>query len=261
MTPHGEERRTIASASVVQENVRTLKDGQVIVPLPQHVAIIMDGNGRWARQRHLPRLAGHRAGTQNIRRIIQGFHEYGIKYLTLYAFSTENWSRPVEEVTGLFQILQEVIDRETQALHEAGVRIQHLGSMRNVPLDLQDAIGRGIRLTQNNTGMVLNIAFNYGGRAEIVEAVQRIVRDGVRPEDITSDLIGRYLYTHDIPDPDLVIRTAGEMRLSNFLISQAAYAEYYTTDTLWPDFDLEELRLALATYSQRQRRFGGHDSR
>ena len=247
-------------ASLPGSQVRQRARQGEINPTPRHIAIIMDGNGRWAKQRHLPRLAGHRAGTQNIRRILQACYDYGVEYVTLYAFSTENWARPLEEVRGLFQILREVIDRETQALHEAGVQIRHIGSMENVPQDLQDSIHRGIELTKNNQDMVLNIAFNYGGRAEIVEAVRRLMREGVPADDVDADLIGKYLYTSDSPDPDLVIRTAGEMRLSNFLIWQAAYAEYYTTETLWPDFDLEALRAALTVFSQRQRRFGGRES-
>lgn len=244
----------------VQERSRARTRQGEITPIPRHIAIIMDGNGRWAKKRHLPQLAGHRAGTQNIRRLLQSCYDYGIEYVTLYAFSTENWSRPLEEVRGLFQILREVIDRETQALHEAGVQIRHIGTMENVPADLRDSIYRGLELTRNNRDMVLNIAFNYGGRAEIIEAVQKVVRDGVPAEQINAGLISTYLYTADCPDPDLVIRTAGEMRLSNFLIWQAAYAEYYTTETLWPDFDLEALRKALIAFSQRQRRFGGRES-
>jgi undecaprenyl diphosphate synthase len=228
-----------------------------IEPSPEHVAIIMDGNGRWARQRHLPTLAGHRAGTQNIRRIIQAFADYGIPCLTLYAFSTENWGRSRDEVQGLFNLLGEVIERETKALHEAGVQVRHIGSEERVPADLRAAIRRGVELTSGNSKMILNIAFNYGGRQEVADAVRRIVRDGVPADRIDADLIGRYLYTAGLPDPDLIIRTGGEMRLSNFLIWQAAYAEYYSTETLWPDFDLDEVRAALLAYSRRQRRFGG----
>lgn len=234
-----------------------MAEPEQITPLPTHVAIVMDGNGRWAGQRRLPRLAGHRAGTENIRRIIRAFSDYGVQYLTLYAFSTENWTRPSEEVRGLFGILREVIDRETRALHEAGVQIRHLGSLEGVPADLAAAIGRGVRLTQGNNKLVLCIAFNYGGRLEIVEAVRAIFRAGVSPEQIDADLISKHLYTAGIPDPDLIIRTAGEMRLSNFLIWQAAYAEYYSTPTLWPDFDLEEVRAALLAFSRRERKFGG----
>ena len=225
--------------------------------LPAHVAIIMDGNGRWASQRHLPRLAGHRAGTDNIRRIVRSLNDSGVKYLTLYAFSTENWSRPSDEVLGLFGILREVIDREARALHEAGVQIRHIGSLENIPPELVTAIQRALQLTEDNDKMVLSIAFNYGGRMELVEAVRRIAREGIPAEQIDSELISSYLYTAGLPDPDLIIRTAGEMRLSNFLIWQAAYAEYYTTPTLWPDFGPEEALVALHAYSDRQRKFGG----
>ena len=233
---------------------------QAIAPLPDHVAIIMDGNGRWARQRHLPTNAGHRAGTQNARRVIQGFADYGIRHLTLFAFSAENWGRSQAEIGALFSLLREVIDKETGSLHEAGVQVRHLGSMERVPRQLREAIQRGVELTRNNQKMILNIAFNYGGRQELVSAVQRIVQDGIPPEAIDSALINRYLYTSELPDPDLIIRTGGEMRLSNFLIWQAAYAEYYSTPTLWPDFDLGDVQAALLAYSRRERRFGGRDS-
>ena len=251
----GPERRA-ASGAALQEPWPSASGESAISPLPTHVAIIMDGNRRWAKQRHLPLLAGHRAGAENIHAIIQAFNDYGVKYLTIYAFSTENWSRPLKEVHGLFQILRRIIDRETKALHAAGVQVRHLGSLEDVPSNLRTSITRGIQLTRHNDKMVLSIAFNYGGRTEIVDAVQRIVRDSVAPEAIDSALISRYMYTTDLPDPDLIIRTAGEMRLSNFLIWQAAYAEYYSTATLWPDFDLEEIRAALLAYSHRKRRFG-----
>jgi len=228
-----------------------------ISPLPNHVAIIMDGNGRWAKQRGLPRLAGHDAGTNNVRRIIDRFNNYKIKYLTLYAFSTENWSRPDEEVNGLIHILARMIDRETKALHERGVRLFHLGKADSLSEELQAKVNKAIELTKNNTGITLSIAFDYGGRAEILDAVRRIVRDGIRPEDITEALFSSYLYTPNIPEPDLIVRTAGEMRLSNFLIWQSAYSEYYATPTLWPDFKDEEVDKALIAYSRRERRFGG----
>ena len=228
-----------------------------ISPLPNHVAIIMDGNGRWAKQRGLPRLAGHDAGTNNVRRIIDRFNNYKIKYLTLYAFSTENWSRPDEEVNGLIHILARMIDRETKALHERGVRLFHLGKADSLSEELQAKVNKAIELTKNNTGITLSIAFDYGGRAEILDAVRRIVKDGIRPEDITESLFSSYLYTPNIPEPDLIIRTAGEMRLSNFLIWQSAYSEYYATPTLWPDFKDEEVDKALIAYSRRERRFGG----
>lgn len=227
-----------------------------ITPLPVHVAIIMDGNGRWAKQRGLPRLAGHRAGTDNIRRVISGFAKYGVKYLTLYAFSTENWGRPQDEVRGLLRILEEVIHRETRYLHENGVRLCHLGELDGLLPGLQKTVRDAVELTKDNTRMTVNVAFNYGGRAEVLTAVKRILQAGVTPDNISEALFSGYLYTAGIPDPDLIIRTAGEMRLSNFLIWQSAYAEYYSTPTYWPDFDEAEIEKALVTYSQRQRRFG-----
>jgi len=228
-----------------------------VSPLPQHVAIIMDGNGRWAQQRGLPREAGHRAGTENIRRVVEGFAKYGVAYLTLYAFSTENWSRPQAEIRALFRILSEVIDRETANFHEKGVRLRHLGRLEGLSRRLQQAVRHAIELTKDNTGMTLSIAFNYGGRAEILDAVQCLIREGVPPDKVDEAVLGRYLYTAGLPDPDLIIRTAGEMRLSNFLIWQAAYSEYYVTPTFWPDFGEEETEKALIAYSQRRRRFGG----
>ncbi|MCX5995126.1 MAG: isoprenyl transferase [Chloroflexi bacterium] len=238
-----------------------VKSSAVIVnktsPLPNHVAIIMDGNGRWAKQRGLPRLAGHEAGTNNVRRVVDRFNNYKVKYLTLYAFSTENWRRPDEEVNGLIHIFARMIDRETKALHEKGVRLFHLGKADSLSEELQAKVNKAIELTNNNTGITLSIAFDYGGRAEILDAVRRIVRDGIRPEDITESLFSSYLYTPNVPEPDLIIRTAGEMRLSNFLIWQSAYSEYYSTPTLWPDFKDEEVDKALIAYSRRERRFGG----
>jgi undecaprenyl diphosphate synthase len=228
-----------------------------ITKIPLHVAIIMDGNGRWAQQRGLPRVAGHRAGTENIRRIIESFADYKVKYLTLYAFSTENWKRPEAEVRSLLDILSEVIDRETTNLHENGVRLRHIGRLDGLSEQLQEAVRRALELTKNNTRITVSIAFNYGGRAEIVDAVKKIVQDGLPAETIDEDTICRYLYTAELPDPDLIIRTAGEVRLSNFLIWQAAYSELYSTPTYWPDFGKEEIQRALVAYSQRARRFGG----
>jgi undecaprenyl diphosphate synthase len=215
----------------------------------------MDGNGRWAQRRGLPRLAGHRAGTENIRRVLTGCVEFGVKILTIYAFSTENWKRPEDEVKGLMSIFARVIDRELNELHKQGVQLRHVGRLEGISPKLQAKVQRAIELTQNNDRIVLNVAFNYGGRAEIVDAVRRIVRDGVPAEEVTEDTISHYLYTH-CPDPDLIIRTSGEFRTSNFLLWQAAYAEYYVTPTYWPDFDKEELYQALLAYSQRERRFG-----
>ncbi|MBI4498354.1 MAG: di-trans,poly-cis-decaprenylcistransferase [Chloroflexi bacterium] len=227
-----------------------------IAPLPRHVAIIMDGNGRWAKRRGLPRLAGHRAGTENIHAIVECFLDFGIEYLTIYAFSTENWLRPAEEVMGLFGILEEVIHHEAYALHRLGVQVRHVGRLEGIKPSLQETIRWATNLTKDNTRMVLSVAFNYGGRRELVDAVRRIVAAGVLPADIDENVVGSYLYTCDIPDPDLIIRTGGEMRLSNFLIWQAAYAEYYATPVFWPDFGPDEVRKALLEYSQRQRRFG-----
>lgn len=228
-----------------------------ISPLPQHVAIIMDGNGRWAKQRGLPRFAGHKAGTDNVHHVVERFNDYQVKYLTLYAFSTENWRRPDEEVNGLLRILAEMIDRETQALHKKNVRLFHLGRVESLPKDLQAKVHKAIELTKDNTGITLSIAFDYGGRAEILNAIRRIINDGIPAEQITESLFSKYLYTSNVPEPDLIIRTAGEMRLSNFLIWQAAYSEFYITPTLWPDFGDAEIEKALVAYSQRERRFGG----
>ena len=224
--------------------------------VPRHLAIIMDGNGRWAQQRHLPRLAGHHAGERNLTRIVRACADLGIETLTVYAFSTENWGRPQAEVNGLMALFADASERETLNLHRNGVRVRHVGNMDCVSPHLRDAIQRAVDLTRHNTRITLNVAFNYGGRAEIVEAVRRIVAEGTPPEAIDEDVISRYLYTADVPDPDLVIRTAGEMRLSNFLIWQAAYSEYYATSTLWPDFSEEDLYAAVQAYSSRCRKFG-----
>ena len=227
-----------------------------IAHIPNHVAIIMDGNGRWARQRRLPRLAGHRAGTENIRHVIECFAEYGVNYLTLFAFSTENWSRPQREVRGLLRILEAVIDQEVINLHQKGAKLRHIGRLDRLSPGLQRAVHHAIELTKDNTGITLCLAFDYGGRTEIVDALKRILCEGIPPEKIDEALLSSYLYTADLPDPDLIIRTGGEMRLSNFLLWQAAYSEYYSTPTFWPDFDREEIERALVAYGQRERRFG-----
>ncbi|MBI3978158.1 MAG: di-trans,poly-cis-decaprenylcistransferase [Chloroflexi bacterium] len=227
--------------------------------MPRHAAIIMDGNGRWARQRGLPRLTGHRAGTENIRRVIEGFATAGVEYLTLYAFSTENWNRPTEEVQGLIQILGDVIHRETENLHRQGARLRHIGRLAGLSPELQQAVRDAIERTRENRRINVNVAFNYGGRSEILDAVGAAIRDGVDPASLDEARFSRYLYTAGLPDPDLIIRTAGEERLSNFLIWQAAYAEYYVTPVFWPDFDEAEIEKALAAYARRKRRFGGLD--
>lgn len=225
--------------------------------VPRHIAIIMDGNGRWARQRRLPRLAGHRAGTENIRRIVTECAAQGVQYLTLYAFSTENWSRPSAEVDGLMHILSDFIDRETVNLHREGARLRHLGRLENISATLQQKIADAIEMTRANTRITLAVAFNYGGRADIVDAVRELVARGATPEEITEESISDHLSTRGMPDPDLIIRTSGEWRLSNFLIWQAAYSEYWTTPVYWPDFSPEHLRQAIDDYGQRERRFGG----
>ena len=232
-----------------------------ITSVPRHIAFIMDGNGRWAEHRGLPRLEGHRAGVKNIRPIIKYLDTQGVRFLTLYAFSTENWNRPDDEVHGLFHLLENVIGREARELHKNGVKIKHIGRLEGLSPALQKSINRALRLTQNNKGMTLGVALNYGGRAEILDAVRHLMADGVPPQDINEKLFWDYLYTSGFPEVDIVIRTGGEIRTSNFLIWQAAYSEYYFTPVLWPDFNEEELGKALLTYSRRQRRFGGLQAR
>jgi undecaprenyl diphosphate synthase len=224
--------------------------------VPQHIAIIMDGNGRWARARGLPRLAGHRAGTENLRRIIEACVELGVKYLTIYAFSTENWGRPEDEVKGLMGIFDEVFNRELTELHRQGARLRHIGRLEGVRKSLREKVLKGMEVTKNNTRLVLSVAFNYGGRDEIVQAIKAMLEDGIKSEDVSEELISRYLYTAEIPDPDLVIRTSGEQRISNFLIWQAAYAEWVFPDTLWPDFGREQLIAAIEEFNRRERRYG-----
>jgi len=224
--------------------------------LPNHIGIIMDGNGRWAVSRGLPRIAGHHAGVENVRRILRQSAEYGIKVLTIYAFSTENWRRPADEVSGLMRLLGITIQRELKDLHKNGVRIIHSGRLDEINRHLRDQITHAVDYTQHNERITLNVAFNYGGRAEILDAMRRALADGVSPDELTEEQFGRYLYTGGLPDPDLIIRTGGEWRLSNFMIWQAAYAEYYTTPTFWPDFDEKELDKALLEFAARERRFG-----
>lgn len=232
-------------------------DDSEISPIPTHVAIIMDGNARWAGQRHLGRLEGHRIGTENVRRVVETFAKYKVKYLTLYAFSTENWKRPKTEVRGLMQILSRVIKNETKALHEKGVKLRHLGRLNKLSEKMQKQIQEAIDLTKNNTRMTLSIAFDYGGRSEIIDAVKSIVAEGLSAAVIDEDLLSGRLYSDGLPDPDLIIRTGGEMRLSNFLLWQSAYSELYFTPVPWPEFDEEEVKRALLAYSKRERRFGG----
>lgn len=231
-------------------------EANTITRLPKHIAIIMDGNGRWAAQRGLPRLAGHRAGTENLRRVIRACVEFGVQYMTIYAFSTENWGRPKEEVDGLLHILEDVIDKELNELHEEGVQLRHIGHLDALPDVLREKVLKAVNMTRGNERLVLSLAFNYGGRDEIVCAIQEMIKKGVRSEDITQEVVSQHMFTAGIPDPDLIVRTSGEMRISNFLIWQGAYAEWYVTQTLWPDFDRDELHKALVEYSSRDRRYG-----
>ncbi|MBP7228242.1 MAG: isoprenyl transferase [Longilinea sp.] len=224
--------------------------------VPRHIAIIMDGNGRWAAARGLPRLAGHRAGTENLRNVIRACVEFGVSYLTIYAFSTENWGRPNDEVEGLMHILEEVIDKELTELHQEGVQLRHIGRIERLPQGLAEKVRNAQELTRNNQRLILCIAWNYGGRDEIVCAVRHLLEAQTPPEAISEQLISDSLFTAGIPDPDLIIRTSGEMRISNFLIWQAAYSEWYVTPVLWPDFGRLELYKALQDYERRDRRFG-----
>jgi len=216
----------------------------------------MDGNGRWAKARGLPRLAGHRAGTENLRPVLKAAVEFGVQVLTIYAFSTENWGRPKVEVRGLLSIFELMIDHELQEMHKEGVQLRHIGRLERISSRLRHKVLDAIELTKNNQRLVLNVAFDYGGRTELVEAIHHIVADGIPAEQIDESLVSRYLYTADCPDPDLIVRTSGEVRTSNFLIWQAAYSELYVTPTLWPDFGKDELYKALKDYSRRERRFG-----
>lgn len=224
--------------------------------IPTHVAIIMDGNGRWAQERGLPRLSGHRAGTENLREVIEACAEFGIDYLTIYAFSTENWKRPSEEIQGLMRIFKTMLDRELMNLHKNGVQLRHLGKLDRIDKELQKKVKEAIQLTEDNKTLILNVAFNYGGRDEILQAVKHLLIDGLEPDELNDEIFKNYLYTADSPDPDLIIRTSGEYRCSNFLIWQGAYSEWYFTKTYWPDFNREELHKALVAYNDRDRRYG-----
>jgi len=223
--------------------------------LPRHIAIIMDGNGRWARNRHMPRLFGHRAGMESVREAVKGCREIGISYLTLYAFSSENWARPSLEVRGLMRLLQEFLRKEIAYLHANGVQLRAIGRLDALPPAARKELYRAVELTAHNKSLVLNLALNYGGRQEIVDACNRAIEEGVKRID--EKLLGSFLYTADCPDPDLLIRTSGEMRISNFLLWQLAYTEFYITDVLWPEFRRVHLETAIADYQRRHRRFGG----
>jgi undecaprenyl diphosphate synthase len=227
-----------------------------VATLPDHIAFIMDGNGRWAEKRGLPRLEGHRAGIKNARSVVKFLSKRGVKYVTLYSFSTENWDRPQDEVSGLLKIMEESIEKEALEFHKNGIRIHHLGHLDILPERLTQEIGKALELTRNNTGMAVNFAFNYGGRLEILDAVRSIMAKGIPADDIDEELFSHHLYTAGVPDVDLVIRTGGEFRISNFLLWQSAYSEYYFTEVLWPDFNTREVKKALQAYSRRKRRFG-----
>ncbi|MCS6829588.1 MAG: isoprenyl transferase [bacterium] len=229
--------------------------------LPQHIAIIMDGNGRWAIQRGLPRLVGHRQGYRTVRRVVKDSADLGVKMVTLYTFSTENWRRPPHETSGLMALIEEAARQELRQMVINGIQVRVIGRMHELPHSLQEELRRGMEITARNTRLILNLAINYGGRAEIVDAVraiaQRVKQGDIQPQDIDETTIRAHLYASDMPDPDLLIRTAGEMRVSNFLVWQTAYSELWVTPTLWPDFRTEHLIEAIVSYQQRVRKFGG----
>jgi len=228
---------------------------------PKHIAIIMDGNGRWAKIRHLPRIAGHRAGAKSVDAITEAARELGIKVLTLYTFSTENWKRPREEIGGLFKLLEENLDKNEAKLNKNNIKFSVIGNIGQLPPSTQRKLQRVMESTMHNTAMVLNLALNYGSRDEILNAVRSIsreVKEGrLRPEDIDERLFSEFLYTKGLPDPDLLIRTSGEFRISNFLLWQLSYSELYVTKKLWPDFRKSDFRKAIIQYKKRERRFGG----
>jgi undecaprenyl diphosphate synthase len=229
--------------------------------VPRHVAIIMDGNGRWARKRHLPRVEGHRKGAESAKTIIRAAGELGVEFLTLYAFSTENWNRPKSEVNTLMRYLVHYLKQETPDLDRNNVRLEAIGQIDRLPANVQTQLETSRRLLAQNTGLTLILALSYSGRSELVEAVQRIARKVGRgeltPAQITEQTISEHLYTHRWPDPDLLIRTSGEMRVSNFLLWQISYTEFVVTDTLWPEFRRPQLEAALEEYARRHRRYGG----
>ncbi len=247
------------NADFIDDKIATEEAYPPLENPPYHVGIIMDGNGRWAKSQGKTRFQGHKAGTENLRRTLESSVEFGVKMLTIYAFSTENWKRPPLEVMGLMKILEDVIDKELAELNKNGVQLRHIGQLERLRPAIRDKVLYAIDMTKDNDRLILNVAFNYGGRSEIVHAVKRMMADHVQPEDVTEELLSRYMYTGNCPDPDLIIRTSGEFRTSNFLIWQAAYAEYYITPTYWPDFDKDEYYKALLTFSQRERRYGGRN--
>ncbi len=228
--------------------------------IPEHVAIIMDGNGRWAKSKKMPRLAGHKAGVEALRDVLETAGDIGIKHMTFYAFSTENWNRPEDEVSGLLNLLYIYLRSETKKLHKNNIKICTIGDISKLPQKAREELERTMELTKNNTSMTVHLALNYGGRDDILRAVKNITEDvlnhNITTDDINEDLMSKYLYTVDIPDPDLMIRTSGEFRISNFLLWQMAYTEMYFVDCYWPDFDGSELRKAVENYNIRDRRYG-----
>ena len=236
---------------------RALVDQLSFERLPAHVAVIMDGNGRWAAQRHLPRVEGHRAGIDAVRDTVETGARLGINVLTLYAFSVENWKRPASEIGTLMGLLKRYLRSELHTLLNNNIRFQVIGRMEELSPDIQEELQTAIQRTSTNSGMCFNIALNYGGRTEILDAVKRAIEDGLRPQDVTEESFAGLLYTAGQPDPDLLIRTSGEMRVSNFLLWQIAYAEIWVTDTLWPDFRCKHLLEGVLAYQKRDRRFGG----
>ncbi|MDR3692392.1 MAG: polyprenyl diphosphate synthase [Fimbriimonas sp.] len=235
---------------------KALELGINLDALPAHVAIIMDGNGRWARKKGLARLLGHREGYKTLRRVLLDASELGIRYLTVYAFSAENWRRPEDEVAGLMKLIETAARDELRAMHHNNVRVCVAGRTDQVPSGLQKALEHGIETTQNNTGITFTLAVNYGGRAEIVDAVKALIAAGTSTDEVTENLISQHLYNPNHPEPDLMIRTAGEMRWSNFLIWQSAYCELFVTEVPWPEFSAPELLCAVLTYQRRTRKFG-----
>ena len=225
--------------------------------IPQHVAIIMDGNGRWAQSKLMSRTQGHRAGAKNLVRIMEEFIRNGVKFVTLFAFSTENWSRPSNEINSLMLLFNEALSQDISAFNDKNIRLRHIGRLDKLDSNTRRLVDRCIVETKTNNGLTLTVAFDYGGRTEIVDAIKSIIKDQIHHDNIDEKLVEKYLYTADLPDPDLIIRTAGEMRVSNFLLWQSAYTEYYSTTTLWPDFDEKEVKIALKEYSNRFRKYGG----
>lgn len=223
---------------------------------PRHIAIIMDGNGRWAKQRGLPHIAGHRKGADSLKKVVKACDEIGVKYLTVFAFSTENWGRPEREVNFLMGLFSEIIDKEIDELDRKNVRWRFLGRIQRLPQKLREKIRQAMDRLDKNTGLNFNVMINYGGRAEIIDAIKSINNEQLNNEQIDEKLVAEHLYTKGMPDPDLLIRTASEMRISNFLLWQIAYAEIYVTPVLWPDFTKEDLILAIQEFNKRERRFG-----